>query len=136
MSDELIGPSGAGHNTSDDIQELLDDLRVARDLETGLMKLSEIEKHALSEISSIEHRVYPEFVPPNPHPEQESDRTSSKAWHTGAFIGAVCGVIFEFCLDWHTVGQSNNSLYWLGSYIAFFMAAAICAAIGRPLVRS
>lgn len=133
MSDELIGPSGAGHNTSDDIQELLDYLRVARDLETGLMKLSEIEKHALSEISSIEHRVYPEFVPPNPHPEQESDRTSSKAWHTGAFIGAVCGVIFEFCLDWHTVGQSNNSLYWLGSYIAFFMAAAICAAIGAAI---
>lgn len=133
MSDELIEPSGAGHNTSDDIQDLLDYLRVARDLETGLMKLSEIEKHALSEISSIEHRVYPEFVPPNPHPEQESDRTSSKAWHTGAFIGAACGVIFEFCLDWHTVGQSNNSLYWLGSYIAFFMAAAICAAIGAAI---
>ena len=54
MSDELIGPSGAGHNTSDDIQELLDYLRVTRDLETGLMKLSEIEKHALSEISSID----------------------------------------------------------------------------------
>ena len=54
MSDELIGPSGAGHNTSDDIQELLDYLRVARDLETGLMKLSEIE---LKDRSRLRHLI-------------------------------------------------------------------------------
>lgn len=133
MSDEPIESSGTGRNAVDDKQELLDYLRIARDLETGLMKLSEIEKHALSEITSVEHRVYPEFVPPNPHPEQEAKRKSSNAWHAGAFIGAACGVLFEVALEWYKVEASGNSLVWLGNFAAFSVTAAFCAAIGAGI---
>lgn len=130
MSDEPVEPPGMGQNTENDAQELLDYLRVARNLETELMKLSEIEKHALSEISNIEHRVYPEFVPPNPRPEQEAKRKSSDTCLAGAFIGAACGVIIEMILEWHKVEASGNSLVWLGNFILFAIAASLCAAIG------
>ena len=133
MPAELIGPSGENHNSENDKQDILGYLRVARDLETGLMELSEIERHALSEISSIEHRVYPEFVPPNPHPEQETKEASSKAWHIGASIGAVCGVFFEVILEWRKVQASGNSLVWFGNFIAFSVAATVCAAIGAGI---
>lgn len=133
MSDRQIEPSGPGRDSADERQELLDYLCVARDLETGLMKLSEIERHALSEISSIEHRVYPEFVPPNPHPEQEAKQKSSNAWRVGAFIGAACGAVLEMALEWSKVEASGNSLVWLGNFAAFSVATAFCAAIGAGI---
>lgn len=116
-----------------DIQELLVYLSVARDLETTFMKLAEVERYALEKISEISQRTYPEFVPPNPHPEDVVASRRLNGGIIGGVIGAICGVLFEASLEWHKVAENTNLFLWLGDFLIFLIAASICAAIGAGI---
>lgn len=116
-----------------DIQDLLSYLDIARNLESSLMELTEIENHALAEISDIEHRTYPGFVPPNQHPERAASEKTSSGLLLGGIVGAICGFVFEICLEWHKVEASGDSLAWAGNFLIFLIAASICAIIGAAI---
>lgn len=116
-----------------DIRDLLSYLDVARDLESSIMELTEIEEHALAEISDIEHRAYPSFIPPNQHPERVASEKTSSSLVLGGFVGAICGFVFEICLEWYKVEESGGSLAWAGNFLLFLVAASICAIIGAAI---
>lgn len=116
-----------------DIRDLLSYLDVARDLESSIMELTEIEEHALAEISDIEHRAYPSFIPPNQHPERVASEKTSSSLVLGGFVGAICGFVFEICLEWYKVEESGGSLAWAGNILLFLVAASICAIIGAAI---
>lgn len=116
-----------------DIRDLLSYLDVARDLESSIMELTEIEEHALAEISDIEHRTYPSFDPPNQHPERVASEKTSSSLFLGGFVGAICGFVFEICLEWYKVEESGDSLAWAGNFLLFLVAASICAIIGAAI---
>lgn len=117
----------------DGVKEILEYLKTARDLETELMKLGELEKHANWKIIQLEGKEYPEFKPPNTNIEQEKSDTEASARNIGAAIGGIAGFIFEFINEWHIVEASGNPLAWLGNLVVFGIAAAICAAIGAGI---
>ena len=112
---------------------MLSYLDVARDLESSIMELTEIEEHALAEISDIEHRAYPSFIPPNQHPERVASEKTSSSLVLGGFVGAICGFVFEICLEWYKVEESGGSLAWAGNFLLFLVAASICAIIGAAI---
>lgn len=116
-----------------DVQDLLSYLDVARNLESELMKLSEIESHALFELSGLDHRDYPSFVPPNPHPERAASDKAAGGVLLGGVIGAVCGFLFEVCLEWHKVEETVGFFEQAGSFAAFIIAASICALVGGAI---
>ena len=81
------------------------------------MKLAEVEHYALEKISEISQRTHPEFVPPNPHPEDVVASRRLNGGIIGGVIGAICGVLFEASLEWHKVAENTNLFLWLGDFL-------------------
>lgn len=112
-------------------QELLEYLKVARDLELALMKLHHVKDGAEEELCVLRNKSYPSFSLPYPSIKKRVPDKTLEIAKAAAIVGAIVGIIAAWNTNWlSATAASSDSLgapiYW---FVLFLFAAPFCAAI-------